>query len=144
MIGPLKNLLGGKKEDGKQGKYFVEFDDAEGNSAEAAEGATPAEAAPEPVSEDAKAEKKKPAAKKAAKKVAKKKAKKKDAKKKVDKRAKPEAEVVVEEPVAPPAPPQPAVLFAPENLMPTPNGNRRRPGPSLDMFKDMAQGMGRR
>lgn len=31
------------------------------------------------------------------------------------------------------------VLFAPNNLMPTPTKTRRRPGPSLEMFKDMAK-----
>lgn len=32
-----------------------------------------------------------------------------------------------------------AVLFAPDNLMPKPTKTRRRPGPSLGMFKDMAK-----
>lgn len=31
------------------------------------------------------------------------------------------------------------VLFAPDNLMPKPTKTRRRPGPSLEMFKDMAK-----
>lgn len=31
------------------------------------------------------------------------------------------------------------VLFAPNNLMPKPTKTRRRPGPSLEMFKDMAK-----
>lgn len=57
-----------------------------------------------------------------------------------------------EAPKAPPAVPMPAkpkapepvVLFAPNNLMPLPNPTRRRPGPNMAAFLDMAKQMKRR
>ncbi len=36
------------------------------------------------------------------------------------------------------------MTFSPNYLMPKPTGSRRRPGPSLKMFKDMARQVGRR
>lgn len=36
-------------------------------------------------------------------------------------------------------PAEPKKTFAPEYLMPTPSPSRRRPGPSYNMFKDMAR-----
>lgn len=55
-------------------------------------------------------------------------------------------------PAAPPAPaipakpkaPEPVVLFAPDNLMPLPNPTRRRPGPNMAAFLDMAKQVKRR
>lgn len=35
--------------------------------------------------------------------------------------------------------PQDASTFAPNYLMPTPTNSRRRPGPNMDMFRDMAR-----
>lgn len=35
--------------------------------------------------------------------------------------------------------PQTEATFAPRYLMPTPSNSRRRPGPSMDMFRDMAR-----
>lgn len=35
--------------------------------------------------------------------------------------------------------PQAASTFAPNYLMPTPSSSRRRPGPNMDMFRDMAR-----
>jgi hypothetical protein len=57
-----------------------------------------------------------------------------------------------EAPKAPPAVPMPAkpkapepvVLFAPNYLMPLPNPTRRRPGPNMAAFLDMAKQMKRR
>lgn len=37
------------------------------------------------------------------------------------------------------AAPQEASTFAPNYLMPTPTNSRRRPGPNMDMFRDMAR-----
>ncbi|MGD1936416.1 MAG: hypothetical protein ACFCA4_02510 [Cyanophyceae cyanobacterium] len=143
MIGPLKNLLGGKKEDEKQGKYFVEFDDADSANgaapANTAADATEGEADEKPVPE--KAAEKKVAPKKAEEKGSKKKVAKGKAGKKAKKDAEPAENDVVEP--APPAPPQPAALFSPYNQIPRSDGKRRGPGPSLDMFKDMAKDMGR-
>ena len=34
---------------------------------------------------------------------------------------------------------QPVLTFAPNNLMPTPTGNRRSPGPSMNNFREMAR-----
>lgn len=34
---------------------------------------------------------------------------------------------------------QPVLTFAPNNLMPTPTGNRRTPGPSMNNFREMAR-----
>ncbi len=128
MIGPLKNLFGGKKED-----FFLELDDA---------GGTPDSAAPTPAAAVAEAPVAEPAAPAAPQEAPKKVAKKKSPKKKA---AKPQA-APQPAPVAPapPAPAAPTVLFAPNNLVPQPTGKRRSPGPSLDAFKDMAKGMGRR
>lgn len=46
---------------------------------------------------------------------------------------------VAQLPVAPPKPAPVLVTFAPDNLMPTPNPYRRRPGPSMNQFKAMAR-----
>ena len=127
MIGPLKNLFGGKKEN-----FFLELDDA---------GGTP-DAAPTPAAAVAEAPAAEPAAPAAPPKAAKKVAKKKVAKKKAAKQQ-PAPQPVAQQP-APAAPSAPAVLFAPNNMVPQSTGKRRSPGPSLDAFKDMAKGMGRR
>ncbi|MEM9246228.1 MAG: hypothetical protein AAGA67_10880 [Cyanobacteria bacterium P01_F01_bin.153] len=154
MIGPLKNLLGGKKEDEKQGKYFVEFDDADSAngaaSSDTAADTTEGEADKKPAPKKAvekktapeKAAKEKAAPAKAAKGDSKKNSKKKAAKGKADKKVKEDAKPVIE-PETPPTPPQPAALFSPYNQIPRSDGKRRGPGPSLDMFKDMARDMGR-
>ena len=130
MIGPLKNLFGGKKE-----TFFLEFDEAEGTSTapETPAASAPVAEAPQPTEQTAtKAEAKKPAKKKSIKKKA------------AAKAQAPAAAAPVAATTAPAAPPKPAVLFAPDNLAPQPSGNRRRPGPSLNSFKDMAKTMGRR
>lgn len=46
---------------------------------------------------------------------------------------------VAQLPAAPPKPAPVLVTFAPDNLMPTPNPYRRRPGPSMNQFKAMAR-----
>ncbi len=149
MIGPLKNLLGGKKEDEKQGKYFVEFDDA---AAESASGTAPAstdstegEADKKPAPKTVEKKEQKSPKKKAVKGKADKQSKK-AVKGKADKQSKEEVEPADNggaKPEMPPAPPQPAALFSPYNRIPRFDGKRRGPGPSLDMFKEMAKDMGR-
>lgn len=134
MIGPLKNLFGGNKEN-----YFLELDDAATPTTPPAPApavaeappAAPEQPAPQPAPQAAQPVEKKPARKKRV------------AKKQVAQAAKPAAAPVAAAP-APQAPAKPVVLFAPSNLMPQPDGKRRTAGPSLDGFKDMAKTMGRR
>jgi hypothetical protein len=122
----LKNLLGGQKKE----KFFIDF--SEGTSAP--KPPAPQAAAPKlEVKSDPKPEPKPAKPAKAAK--------------------APEAKApAVTAPAAPVAPaiapptPKPAPVlttFAPEYLTPTLGAGRRRPGPSLTMFKDMARSMGR-
>jgi hypothetical protein len=135
-------MFGSKKEE-----FFLEIDDskkpskAEAPVAPAKTPSVPAEAsepkAEQPsVAQASKAEA--PKAEKPAKATKKDKAKSKEA-------DAPKAEA----PAAPPIPakpkaPEPVVLFAPNNLMPLPNPTRRRPGPNMAAFLDMAKQMKRR
>ncbi|GAB4346484.1 MAG: hypothetical protein Fur0042_11950 [Cyanophyceae cyanobacterium] len=119
----LKNLLGGQKKE----KFFIDF--SEGTSAP--KPPAPQASAPKPeVKPDPKPEPKPAKAAKAP-------------------EAKAPAVTAPAAPVAPaiaPPPPKPAPVlttFAPEYLIPTAGASRRRPGPSLTMFKDMARSMGR-
>jgi hypothetical protein len=118
-------IFGSKKEE-----FFLEIDDSQGTpKAEAP--AAPAAAAPATEAPAA------PTAQKSA-----------TAKPEAPKAAAPAAVA----PVAPTAPavptkpkaPEPVVLFAPDNLLPLPNPTRRRPGPNMASFLNMAQQMQRR
>ncbi len=143
MIG---KILGSKKT-----KYVLEFDQAQGDKA-------PEQPAPEKKAEVAPEKTAEPAAKtaevvtEAAQPAATEAPKSKPAK------AKPEAKKPVEVAASAPKPeptkdlaplnsiqPTPKDLtFAPNYLMPKPTASRRRPGPSLNMFMDMARQVGRR
>ncbi|MGB3514290.1 MAG: hypothetical protein WBA93_34785 [Microcoleaceae cyanobacterium] len=127
VFGILGNLLG------KKSDYLLEFDDAKGTDAPKQEPAK-TEGAPKAAKTEAKPATETAKAAKAAKK---------------SQRAK------LEEPappkVAAPQPPvtnvnisqkpEEVVLFAPNFLMPKPTAKRRRPGPSMSMFRSMAQDM---
>lgn len=117
----LKDLLGGKKKE----TYFLEFSDA------ASTPTAPAKVEPAKV-EAPKAPKAEAPKAKAAKAEA-------------PKASAPAPVAPVAPAIAPPTPKPAPVLttFAPEYLTPTLGASRRRPGPSLTMFKDMARSMGR-
>ena len=125
-IGPLKNLFGSKKED-----FFLEIGDSQSTSptpaapvaqptVTPAPAATTAPAAPAPLAPAAKATKTSIKAAKA------------EAKPKPVELPKP----------APAAPTLPAETAFASKFVPA-NTPRRRPGPSLSPFMDMARGMGR-
>lgn len=142
MIAMVGKILGlGKKSD-----YFLEFDEAKSAASAPTEPAKKSE--PAPVKTEApKAEAVEPKKEKAAKQAKAKKAE----KPKAEKAPAPVAATVAPEPVKEPAPlnsgivPTPAgMTFASDYLMPKPKASRRRPGPSMTMFKDMARQVGRR
>ncbi len=143
---------------GKKSDYLLEFDDAKGNSASKQESTQASVAAPAPTktetkpasSETPKETKAKLSAAKKAEKIAAAEAAKKEAK-----AAKKAEKVEAQQPTAPQvAAPQPlitngatsqkaeeVVLFAPNFLMPKPTAKRRRPGPSMGMFRGIAKSM---
>lgn len=132
VFGILGNLLGKKSE------YILEFEDAKGT------GAPKQESAKTPEASTATKTEAKPAPETA--KAAKSKAAKKSQRAKLQEPAPPK--------VAAPQPPitngkisqkpEELVLFAPNFLMPKPTAKRRRPGPSMIMFRNMAQDMNRK
>ncbi|MGB3236949.1 MAG: hypothetical protein WBB29_01555 [Geitlerinemataceae cyanobacterium] len=135
-------IFGSKKEE-----FFLEIDDSQdAPKAEASKAQTPVEKPVEtPVAASAEAQEAQapaaPKAEKPAKTTKKGKAKSQEA-------PAPKAAA----PAAPPAPaipakpeaPEPVMLFAPDNLMPLPNPTRRRPGPNMAAFLDMAKQVKRR
>ena len=133
VFGILGNLLGKKSE------YVLEFEDAKGTGVPKEKPAQ-TEKAPEAAKEAAKTGAK-PTAETA--KAAKAKAAKKSQKKELEKPAPPK--------VATPQPPitngkitqkpEKVVLFAPNFLMPKPTAKRRRPGPNMSEFMNMAKDM---
>ena len=145
MIAMIGKVLGlGKKSD-----YFLEFDEsksAEPAPTEPVKKPEPAPVAVEAPKAEAKVEAVEPKKEKAAKPAKAKKA----AKAKAEKAAAPVAKTVAPAPVKEPAPINSGVVktpagmtFASDYLMPKMNGSRRRPGPSMTMFKDMARQVGR-
>jgi hypothetical protein len=117
MVGFLKKILGGSKED-----YYLQLDESQETESTPAQ---PTESTAENTATAAATEQKETKA----------------------------PEVKTEQPAPQPKPlpvisstngkiatAQPEIVgFAPDNLMPTPTNTRRRPGPSLGMFKDMAR-----
>lgn len=133
----------------KKSDYLLEFDDAKGTDAPKQEPAK-TEEAPKAAKIEAKLAEEAPKAAKTEAKPAKETAKAAKAK-----AAKKSQRAKLEEPappkVAAPQPPvtnvnvsqkpEEVVLFAPNFLMPKPTAKRRRPGPSMSMFRSMAQDM---
>ena len=135
----------------KKSDYYLEFDEAKGSDAAKSEPA-PEKPAPAPAETQAKQPEHAPAPKpakktaKAADKPTSKKEAKQQAKATVESISVPQKEQPSEE--APfngglEATPE-GMTFAPDYLMKQSSGGRRRPGPSLNMFKDMAREVGRR
>ncbi|NEQ78439.1 MAG: hypothetical protein F6K23_38890 [Okeania sp. SIO2C9] len=137
VFGILGNLLG------KKSDYLLEFEDAKGTNEPKQESTQGSVAAPEPTTKKetkpASPETPKPETPKIAK------AKLSEAKK-IAKKAEAENGTST---VATPQPPvtniqvsqepEELVLFAPNFLMPKPTAKRRRPGPSMGMFRGMAK-----
>ncbi|WP_413166905.1 hypothetical protein ACL6C3_09405 [Capilliphycus salinus ALCB114379] len=137
----------------KKSDYFLELDDAKATDSTQNQTA-PEKSQPAPVEPKAKQEQPKPAAKTSKKTTTKAKAK--AAPTEAKQEAKEQAKTTVEAismPVQPKEPPSfnnglestPAgMTFSTDYLMKQPSSGRRRPGPSLNMFKDMARQVGRR
>lgn len=137
VFGILGNLLG------KKSDYLLEFDDAKGTNEPKQESTQVSVAAPEATTE----KETKPASPETPKPETPKMAKAKLSKaKKIAEKA--EAEKVTPAVTTPQTPvtnikvsqePEELVLFAPNFLMPKPTARRRRPGPSMGMFRGIAK-----
>ncbi|GGA19597.1 hypothetical protein [Okeania sp. KiyG1] len=132
VFGVLGNLLG------KKSNYLLEFDDAKDTNEPKQESTQASVAAPEPTTkkETKPASPETPKIAKAKLSEAKKIAKKAEAENGTPAVATPQPPVtnikVSQEP-------EELVLFAPNFLMPKPTAKRRRPGPSMGMFRGMAK-----
>lgn len=142
----------------KKSDYFLEFDDAKGSDSAEAQPAKKEEAQPAPVeTKEAKVKKeeKPKAAAKTSKKAKTAQAEDKSAANQDQERAKSTVEAISVRPEKLPSEELPSfnnglqstpegMTFAPDYLMKNPSSGRRRPGPSMNMFKDMARQVGRR
>lgn len=133
----------------KKSDYFLELGDSKGTQSAPTEPAKKEEAKPAPVEAKAKKEEPTPSTK-TSKKTKTTKAKAKPATQEAKEQAKATVEAISVKPKELPSfndglQSTPAgMTFSPDNLMKSVSSSRRRPGPSMNMFRDMARQVGSR
>ncbi|ERT05827.1 hypothetical protein M595_4209 [Lyngbya aestuarii BL J] len=132
----------------KKSDYFLELDDSKETQSAPSKPAQKEEAKPAPVEAKAKKEEPTPSAKTSKKTTTKAKAK--PATPDAKEQAKATVEAISVKPKELPSfnnglqSTPTGMTFAPDNLMKSASSSRRRPGPSMNMFKDMARQVGSR